>query len=67
MNPVNGSLTQVVNHADSADSWSVKTASVAHNQQKVEGADAVKLIEQAAPPAPPAPEEGKGQHINVYA
>jgi len=49
---------------DPSNPYAVAVAKLSQDQQKREGAQAVALIQEAAPPVGP---DGEGTHVNTYA
>lgn len=54
-----------VTNPDPSSAFDMKVAKLAQDQAKVEGQQAVALIEQSAPP--PAEPGGPGSRVNTYA
>lgn len=54
-----------ISGVDPQGGYAIRVQKLAQDQQKVEGAQAVELIEQSAPP--PVGANGEGSHINTYA
>ncbi|HEY0192458.1 MAG TPA: hypothetical protein VGC42_15165 [Kofleriaceae bacterium] len=50
---------------DPSGAYAIRVQKLAQDQEKVEGAQTVALIEQSSPP--PVGASGEGTHINTYA
>jgi hypothetical protein len=57
-------VSSVNGGSDVGGTYDIGVARTALDTEKRQGAEAVALIENAAPPAP---HDGKGLHVNVYA
>lgn len=54
-----------ISGVDPQGEYAIRVQKLAQNQQKQEGAQAVRLIEESSPP--PVGANGEGSHINTYA